>query len=71
MPARQQISGYRTFLSIDLVSNEKIDSNNEEVGKDVQAANAIEHIWVIKVDFLAELHKEQDDSQICTRSRQR
>ena len=56
----------RTLFLIDLRLGVQVDSQDDHIGQDIQAANQHQNIGVFKGNLLGELHHHQDNGQICT-----
>lgn len=55
-----------TFLRVDLLSDEEIDTGDDQVGEDVQSADGHEDLRIIEGYLFRHLHHTQDDHQIGT-----
>jgi hypothetical protein len=54
----------RTLLAVDLGLRVEIQTQDDHVGCDVQAAHKEEHIRVVEGNLLGQLHHHHDDGQI-------
>lgn len=53
-----------TFLRVDLLSNIEVYAQYNQVGDDVQGADAHKDLWVVEGDLLRHLHHTKYDHQI-------
>lgn len=55
-PCSRDIVGH-TILLVDLSLNVKVDARNDEIGNNVEGADAIENVRVIEGNLLGDLHE--------------
>lgn len=58
----------RTFFRIYLVLEVEVHPEDDQVGDDVERADAHEDLRVIERDLFGDLHHSEDDHQVCARA---
>ena len=55
-----------TLLRVDLRLREQVQTDDDDVRKDVHGANSHQHIRVVEGHLLGQLHHHEDDAQVGT-----
>lgn len=55
-----------TLLLVDLRLDVQVHHGDDHIGRNVQSADNVEDIWVLKIDLLGDLHHPEDDDQVGT-----